>query len=558
MVVKDFMTRDVQSIDAMAPVTEVVSTMLTHQISCLVVCHDGKPIGMISERDIVKVAKHLMDGQSLPQAISGIMSCPLITVQATSPLDDAGKILSSKGIRRIAVTDDDNHLVGILTQTDLLRGYLGHVEFKAFHDELTGLPNRGLFSDRLNQAISRIPWHARLVAVLFLDLDHFKRINDTLGHSTGDRLLQEVAARLTSRVRDGDTVARLGGDEFAILVTDVAQTNDIALIAQKVVDCFAKPFQVGGHELFTSASIGISICPNDGTDGESLLRKTDIAMYRSKEQGRNHYSFYLAEMNAKISEWLALDQALRYAIERDELLVYYQPVVDVPTRQLIAMEALIRWRHPELGMVSPAHFIPLAEETGLIIPIGRWLIRTVCAQTKVWHTAGFRSLSVAVNLSARQFHQPGLVDDIAAALKETDLDPRGLEVELTESMLQDVNQAMRSLQALAAMGIRASIDDFGTGYSSLSCLKHFPIHKLKIDRSFIKNITNDTNDSGIVRAVVTMAQHLNLKTVAEGVETAEQMEFLRALKCDQIQGYYFSPPLPTDEATVLLSQKKPL
>ncbi|MFZ5863119.1 MAG: EAL domain-containing protein [Nitrospirota bacterium] len=558
LVVSDFMTKDVRSIDHHAAVADAVSAMLAHKISCLVVCRDSKPVGMISERDIVKITGCSLTGQAVPAVASDIMSSPLITVHAGSSLDDAGKILGSRGIRRIAVTDHEQRVVGILTQTDILRGYLSRVEFKAFHDELTGLPNRALFFDRLNQATSRIPWHTRLVAVLFLDLDHFKRINDTLGHSVGDLLLQEVAARLLSCVRDGDTVARLGGDEFAIILADVAQTNDIAVLAQKVVDRFGKPFRVGAHELFTSASIGISICPDDGTDAESLLRKTDIAMYRSKEQGRNHYNFYLAEMNAKISEWLALDQSLRYGLEREEFLPYYQPLVDLSTRRVIGMEALMRWKHPELGMVSPSQFIPLAEETGLIIPMGRRFLHDVCAQTKRWRAAGHRDLRVSVNLSARQFQQQDIVNTVELALKQADLDPSGLELELTESLLQNVEKALVPLRALAAMGVGISIDDFGTGYSSLSYLKHFPIHKLKIDRSFIQHITTDSNDAGIVRAVVTMAQHLNLKTVAEGVETAEQLEFLRALKCDEIQGYFFSPPLPAEDATMLLAQNRSL
>lgn len=555
LTIEDLMTKDIRRIDAAASVVDAVSTMLAHKISCLVVCQDGKPIGMVSERDIVRIANQVLSGQSAPQRASDIMSRPLITIQVTSSLEEAGKMLNSNGIRRIAVVDHDHRLVGILTQTDILRGYLSQAELKAFHDDLTGLPNRSLFFDRLTQAISRIPWHSRLVAVLFLDLDHFKRINDTLGHRVGDLLLQEVAIRLKGCVRDGDTVARLGGDEFAMILTDVAQTNDIAFVAQKVVDCFAKPFRIENHELFTSASVGLSVCPDDGTDAESLLRKTDIAMYRSKEQGRNHYSFYHAEMNAKISEWLELDHALRYAIERQELLVYYQPLVDVTTRRIVAMEALIRWRHPAWGMVPPAHFIPLAEDTGLIISIGRWLLGTVCAQVKTWHAEGFRTLSVSINVSARQFHQPGFADVIAGALKDADLAPYGLEVELTESLFQNVEKALHVLRALAQMGVNVSLDDFGTGYSSLSYLKQFPIHKLKIDRSFIQNITRDSNDSGIVRAVVTMAQHLNLKTVAEGVETAEQWEFLRALKCDQIQGYYISPPLPAAEASALLRRE---
>ena len=443
------------------------------------------------------------------------------------------------------------------------------LQFLAHHDALTGLPNRTLFLEHLRLALITAVRHQRLVAVLFLDLDRFKLINDTLGHATGDLVLKSVAERLTACLRRSDTVARLrnrndtvarlGGDEFTLLLTDIAQTADVPIIVQRILNAFIPPFVIEGQELFVTPSIGISLYPNDGDNAEKLLRNADTALYRAKEQGRNNYQFYLPEMNAKVSERLTMENNLRKALEREELLLHYQPQVDLNTGQIIGMEALVRWHHPDSGLVSPAKFIPLAEETGLIISLGEWVLRTACAQNKAWQASGLSPIRVGVNLSGRQFQQKGLIETVSRALRETGLSAEYLELELTESILmQKVETITSALSELDAMGIQISIDDFGTGYSSLSYLKRFPISKLKVDRSFVNDITTDPDDAAITAAIITMAHSLKLKVVAEGVETPAQLAFLRSLKCDGMQGYLFSRPLASKEATELLKTGKSL
>ena len=443
-----------------------------------------------------------------------------------------------------------------ITQRKLAEERLQHL---AHHDGLTDLPNRLLFMDRLGQSLSRVRWHKRLVAVLFLDLDHFNRINDTLGHDTGDLLLKAVAQRLSSCVREGDTVARIAGDEFTIILSDVAQAEDVPKVTQKIVDTIANPFVVAGRELFVTTSMGISLFPNDGQDGQTLLKNANAAMYRAKEQGRNHYQHYSPAMNVRTLERLALENSLRHALERKELLLHYQPRVDLETGQIMGVEALLRWQYPNLGLVPPNQFIPLAEETGLIIPIGEWVLRTACQQNKLWQTMGLLPIRVAVNLSPRQFEKKDFVKTVAKVLKDTDLDPHYLELELTESLImKSAETSITTLRQLNAMGIQISIDDFGTGYSSLSYLRRFPIQALKIDQSFVRDITTDPDDSVIVTAMIILAHSLKLKVIAEGVETKEQLDFLRSLKCHEMQGYYFSRPLPEDEVTRLLATGKSL
>ena len=418
----------------------------------------------------------------------------------------------------------------------------------AYHDPLTGLPNRALFHTLLNQALAKAQRHHRLGAVLFIDLDRFKNINDTLGHPIGDLLLKEVAARLLTCLRQSDTIARLGGDEFTILLEEVAHEQDAIIVAQKTLAVLAEPFNLAGNEVFVTASIGISLFPHDGSDVEALLKNADTALYRTKEQGRNGYTLYTAEMNATALKRMALENSLRRALERQEFLLYYQPRVALDTGHMLCIEALLRWQHPELGLVLPDQFIGLAEETGLIMPIGEWVLRTACAQTKAWQASGFPALRVSVNLSARQFKQPTLVDQVAGAQRDTVLAPGSLELELTEStVMQDAEDAITKLNALKRLGVHLSIDDFGTGYSSLEYLKHFPIDILKIDRSFVQGIPGDSDNGAIVRAVIAMAHSLKIKVTAEGVETAEQLGFLRAYRCDEMQGYYFGLPLPTHE-----------
>ncbi|MDO8705199.1 MAG: EAL domain-containing protein [Sulfuricaulis sp.] len=423
----------------------------------------------------------------------------------------------------------------------------------AHYDSLTDLPNRVQFIERLEQAMADADVHERLVGVVFLDLDRFKYINDSLGHGKGDLLLKEVAVRLSGAVRRGDTVARLSGDEFALVLADMGHVDDATHVAQKILDVFRQPFPVAGHELFITASLGISLYPFDDRGALELLRNADVAMYRAKDTGKNNFQFYVAEMTAKATERLALENDLRSALGQGELSLHYQPIADCKTGRILGMEALLRWTHPTRGMIPPALFIPLAEETGLIIPIGEWVLRTACGQCRAWQKLGFSQLHVAVNLSAGQFHQKDLPVSIYNILQESGLSPAHLDLELTEGLVMQRGEAsVNTLRELKAMDIHISIDDFGTGYSSLSYLKRFPIDVLKIDQSFVHDIPGDADDAAIASTIITMAHSLDLKVVAEGVETQEQLNFMRAHSCDAMQGYFFSKPLPVDQFEKLL------
>ncbi|MBI3778549.1 MAG: EAL domain-containing protein [Gammaproteobacteria bacterium] len=423
----------------------------------------------------------------------------------------------------------------------------------AHHDVLTGLPNRVLLQNQLTEAMRGADQRERLVAVMFLDLDRFKTINDTLGHHTGDALLKAVAERLMTCLRPGDTVSRLGGDEFTIILANVAHVDDVTRVAQKILDQFISPFRIGGRDLFVSPSIGITLYPLDEKLPENLLKDADVAMYRAKELGGNRFQFYTPELNLRAARRLELETGLRQALERQEFILHYQPLVDMRTGRIRGMEALLRWQHPEFGLIPPLDFIPLAEEIGLIIPIGEWALKTACAQIKAWHKTGFPALQVAVNLSSKQLRDKNLIAAVQQALTESGLEPRYLDLELTESVLmQDMEQASAILKELKAVGISFSLDDFGTGYSSLSYLKRFPIDYLKIDRSFVRDITTDAVGAGLVKAIIAMANVLHIKVIAEGVETYEQLEFLRRHGCDITQGYFCSKPLAAGEFTELL------
>lgn len=423
----------------------------------------------------------------------------------------------------------------------------------AYHDVLTELPNRALFQERLDHALKRRYPGGEKLALIFLDLDHFKNINDTLGHDIGDSLLQALPERLAGCVRRGDTIARFGGDEFAILLEDVDTDDSVSHIALKILQSLSDPFVVDTHELFITGSIGIGLYPDDSEDANTLLKHADAAMYRAKDMGRNTYQFYSKDMSVRAFERLSLETSLRHAMEREQFELYYQPQVDMGTGEIIGAEALIRWHHPDMGMVSPMKFIPLLEETGLIVPVGEWILRTACIQASEWQTQGRQSYRVSVNLSGRQFHNEQLSDSVKAALDESGLDPGLLELEITESVLmQHDRTSMANLRALMDMGVRLAIDDFGTGYSSLSYLKRFPVDTLKIDRSFVHDLSDDPDDATIVSAIVVMAHSLNLHVVAEGVETNEQLLFLQQCDCDAIQGYLCSVPLPAEDLTQLL------
>ncbi len=429
----------------------------------------------------------------------------------------------------------------------------------AYHDVLTGLPNRLLFNDRLNVAVAQAHRQQQRLGILFLDLDRFKVINDSLGHSLGDRLLQAVAERLEAGVREGDTVARLGGDEFILLLPGIARADDIARVAEKILDSLRLPFRLEGRDLFVTASIGLSLYPEDGLDGETLVKNADIAMYRAKEQGRDNFQLYTQTMNERAVERLQLESSLRKALAHGELLLHYQPLLDLSTGRVHGVEALLRWEHPESGLVYPGEFMHLAEITSLILPIGVWTLRTACAQIKKWQEEGHPHLSVAVNLSARQFSQPEVVEHVKRALRETGLSARSLDLEITEShAMANAEATIHTLRELKALGVRISIDDFGIGYSSLSYLKRLPIDTLKIDQSFVRDITSDPDDAAIATAIIALAHTLKLRVVAEGVETQQQLEFLSTRQCDRMQGFLFSRPLAAADCGEFLARARRL
>lgn len=446
----------------------------------------------------------------------------------------------------------------VLLYTDITerKAAAEEIERLAFFDSLTGLPNRVLLKDRLAQLTTRAGRCKEMVAVMFIDLDHFKEVNDTLGHSTGDRLLQVVAERLSGSLRSCDTVARLGGDEFVVLLPGIADRSCVGEIADKLLAALCQPMQLNERTVFTSGSIGISIWPSDGETVGTLFKNADTAMYYAKEQGRNSWCFYSPQMHATSLEQLTLSSDLRYALERDELHLRFQPQISFEAGRMIGVEALLRWNHPRLGSIPPDRFIPLAEETGLIVPIGTWVMRQACLQGISWQQHGLPPIRMAVNISAKQFREPAFCETVRQVLEETGFPPELLELELTEGMLiENINQTRVTLQSLKEMGVTLAIDDFGTGYSSLSYLKHFPLDRLKIDRSFVQEIAESSGDSAaIVEAVVALGHSLKLTVIAEGVEQQDQVDFLQHRRCDELQGFFFSRPLTPSGVEELLQK----
>ncbi|MFV1972986.1 MAG: putative bifunctional diguanylate cyclase/phosphodiesterase [Thiohalobacterales bacterium] len=430
------------------------------------------------------------------------------------------------------------------------------MEYHAHHDGLTGLPNRILLNDRLNKALSHARREQSRMALLFLDLDRFKIINDSLGHAVGDQLLRVISRRLKNCVRDEDTVARLGGDEFMVLLPSISGSSDAGRIGNKIIDSLIRPVSCNGHELHITTSIGVSIYPFDGADAETLVKHADISMYRAKELGRNKLVYYTAEMNAESRRQLVLETSLRKALDRGELKLVYQPKVDISRNRITGAEALLRWEHPTMGNISPADFIPVAEDSGLIVPIGEWVIRKAFNQLAAWHAAGHRELKIAVNLSSSQLTRPGLANSVREALDESRLDPAMTELEITENIvMQNLDSAIATLEILKGMGISIAMDDFGTGYSSLNYLRRLPIDIVKIDQSFVRELPGNKEDASIAQAIIAMANSLGLDLVAEGVETIKQLNFFRQQEVMVIQGYLFSKPVAADELLAMLDSE---
>jgi len=504
-------------------------------------------------------------------------ACPLVETLKTGRQATAEHVHFDKGgakkyveIVSWPIQNEQNAIVQIIhIQRDITERKKAEdkIRFLAYYDSLTGLPNRTFYIELLSRALIHAERYKRKMATLFVGLDAFKRINDTLGHDAGDQLLQEVSTRLVRRMRKSDYVARsdkeeaqeavsrLGGDEFIVLLDELVRVEDAAIAANRILSDLSQPFMLGGQEVFITASIGISLYPSDGTDAEALLKAADIAMSHAKNQGKNNCQYYAQSMNASTLERLHLENELHRAIEREEFLLYYQPKMDVRSEKVVGIEALIRWKHPARGMISPAEFIPLAEENGMIVPIGSWVLRAACEQYRDWRATGHPNTCISINLSNRQFGHKDLVETVTRALKDSDMDPRHLELEITEStVMRDPEKSIAILRQFKDAGILISIDDFGTGYSSLSYLRRIPFDILKIDRSFVMNIDASPDAAAIVRAIIAMAHSLKLKVIAEGVETEEQLAFLRALECDEAQGYLFSKPLPAGECIQFIAR----
>jgi diguanylate cyclase (GGDEF)-like protein len=467
------------------------------------------------------------------------------TLQAES--DEHMNILQQANAQLVIASIEAHKLA---EQVEITKVQLAHL---AHHDVLTGLPNRLLLQDRLGQAIELAHRHGRQLAVMFMDLDRFKHINDSLGHAVGDQLLQSVAQRLVDCVRHSDTISRQGGDEFLLLLPTIKHAEDAGLCAQKMLAALALPHCIDGHNLHISVSIGISIYPGDGPDAGTLIKCADTAMYYAKENGRNSYQFFEPDMNARALQRHSIEAGLRRALERQEFVLHYQPKINLLSGAITGVEALIRWQHPERGLVPPGQFVPIAEDCGLILPMDRWVLREACRQAQAWRQSGLPPITVAVNTSALEFRAQDFLENIRATLEDTGLEPRYLELELTESLLMHNAESTNSvLRALADWGVKLAIDDFGTGYSSLSYLRQFPIDTLKIDQSFVNRITSNADDATLVSAMITMGKCLKLQVIAEGVETPEQYAFLLAHHCDEGQGYYFGRPMVAEALAILL------
>jgi len=521
--------------------------------------------------------RELVAGMTLATTlIAALLLFGLLKTLIITPIQKLGAATQeiSRGNLQVAVTVDRKDEIGDLAMAfeDMSQSLLrsaNQIQYLAYHDSLTGLPNRYMFTDYLERALSHAKRHRQVMALIFLDLDGFKRVNDTLGHEAGDRLLQELAARLDNCLRRSDfvvradtvqdTVARLGGDEFIILLTRIQSAHDSARVATRVLASVSEPFIIDKCEFHIGASIGITTFPADGDQADTLIKNADVAMYHAKKSGKNNYRYYSESMNQAALQRFTMENALRNAIDSDQFTLYYQPLVEAETRKLKGFEALIRWHHPEMGFLPPDTFIPLAEETGLIIPLGEWVLREACQQAKAWDKCGYDPVRMSVNISNMQFNNPGFEETVKKVLESTDLPPHRLEIELTESsIMQAPDSGLETLVAIKTLGVCIAMDDFGTGYSSLASLRRLPVDTLKIDRSFVDGVIEDRDDAVIVSMIIAMARILHLKVTAEGVETEEQLEFLHEQGCDTIQGYYISRPVPPDEAVEHLTPGRAL
>jgi diguanylate cyclase (GGDEF)-like protein len=514
--------------------------------------------------DIILLDLGLPDAQGLEAIRRAHAAAPGVPVVVLTGLDD-----ESLAVQALQQGAQDYLIKGQIETRGLLRALRYAVERKtmesaalsmarqmahsAEHDFLTGLPNRMLLNDRVDQAIALATRHMKKVAVLFLDLDGFKHINDSLGHPTGDKLLQSIAKRLVDCIRGSDSVSRQGGDEFIVLLLELEHAEDAAVTARRMLQAVALPHRIDQHDLHVTASIGVSVYPDDGLDAETLIKNADTAMYQAKENGRRSFQFFKSAMNVRAVERQFIEEGLQGALERQEFVLHYQPKVNLMTGAITGAEALIRWTHPARGSIAPAQFIPIAEDCGLILPIGAWVLREACRQARTWVDAGLPVTSMAVNVSAMEFRDRNFLDGLFAILVETGLDPRSLELELTESVLmKHAASTATILQTLRKRGVRVAVDDFGTGYSSLSYLQKFPVDAVKIDQSFVRQISTAGDDTTIVKAVIGMARGLKLRVIAEGVETLEELAFLRAYRCEEAQGYYFSRPVLPQQFAMLL------
>ena len=511
----------------------------------------------IKQKTFIELAPNL-DPKKLSQMCDSLINKirPIVSFETTFNRKDGSTYPAECKLQLVQSKDSQPEILVWVQDLTERKQMENTIREMAYYDSLTGLPNRNLLNDRLAVALANATRNNQMVAILFLDLDHFKTINDSLGHEAGDQLLQQVSLRMKDVLRKQDTIARMGGDEFIILIPGLTNSDHTATLAAKILDSLAPAFKIGDNELYIGCSIGISIFPDDGMEIKTLLKNSDLAMYQAKEKGRNTFQLYTPSMNFKAMERLAVEKNLRKALDREEFELYYQPKINLKSGQIAGMEALVRWDSPELGLVMPNQFIPIAEETRLVIQLGHWVLLTACRQAKTWQEAGLPQIPISVNLSVVQFTHPNLASEISKVLKQTKIPPHQLELEITESVLmQDTTLAVSILKKLSEMGIKISIDDFGTGFSSLNYLKNLPLDYLKIDQTFIKDFSLRAN-SAITKAIVTLAQSLDMKTIAEGVETEEQRKFLMELNCDEAQGYLFSKPIPRDEMGELLRTGK--